>query len=347
MTTSSNGLDGLIDLDRKGVDIRPTLLRVLTDQYLQGVRHTPEEERQYVELALRLVGETDVITRAGVAARLAPHASAPRAIVLRLARDVLPVAEPILRYSPCLTAADCDAIARECGQLHADVIATRGATASMEEPVPARHSEPQGAAQAVAKVEVQELAELFFAAGSLERRLILLNLDYIAAPPPKPPAPLQRADIWRLESAALQHNTGATVRELETALGISNRQARRMVEDELGEPIVVAAKAMGLPADVLQRIILFMNPRVGQSVDRVYELANLYAEISAQAACRMVAILREADAADPRPQRDPLTWRAAAESARRALSEISRPAAPARDTLDLMRPTGTGPFGRR
>ena len=31
---------------------------------------------------------------------------------------------------------------------------------------------------------------------------------------------------------------------------------------------------MSLPADVLQRMLLFVNPRVGQSVDRVYELAD-------------------------------------------------------------------------
>ncbi len=87
------------------------------------------------------------------------------------------------------------------------------------------------------------------------------------------------------------------MRELERALGISYRQSRRIVEDELGEPIVVAAKAMSLPADVLQRIVLFMNPRVGQSVDRVYELAALYSEISVEAARRLVAILRAAEPA--------------------------------------------------
>jgi hypothetical protein len=110
---------------------------------------------------------------------------------------------------------------------------------------------------------------------------------------------------------------------------------------------------MNLPADVLQRIILFMNPRVGQSVDRVYELAALYNEISAEAANRMVAILRAADpAAGGKPQHERLTWRAAAESARRALSEISRAPTSARDastrdTLDLQRASATDRINRR
>jgi hypothetical protein len=113
-------------------------------------------------------------------------------------------------------------------------------------------------------------------------------------------------------------------------LGVSRAQARRIVDDELGEPIVVAAKAINLAADVLQRMLLFMNPRVGQSVNRVYELAELYSEISVDAARRMVAIWRDADEAESRPaqhdtaQHDTVAWRMVAENARRALSEVTR-----------------------
>ena len=128
------GFEGLIDLDRRGVDIRPTLLRVLTAQYLHRRAHTQDEDRQYTELTLRLLDETDVPTRAAVAARLATHAGAPRAIILRLARDVLTVAEPILRLSPQLAAADLDAIARERGRDYAAIIATR----AVPQPAPPR-----------------------------------------------------------------------------------------------------------------------------------------------------------------------------------------------------------------
>ncbi len=83
---------------------------------------------------------------------------------------------------------------------------------------------------------------------------------------------------------------------------------------------------MDMPADVLQRMLLFLNPKVGQSVDRVFELAALYGEISIEAARRLVGIWRDADAV---PSRKSLalraaTWHHAVENARRALSEISR-----------------------
>ena len=37
------------------LDIRSALLRVLTDLYLQRPSHTPEDERYYTELVLRLI----------------------------------------------------------------------------------------------------------------------------------------------------------------------------------------------------------------------------------------------------------------------------------------------------
>ena len=72
-------IEGLVDLAcRNGVDVRPTLLRVLTDLYVQTRSHTPAEEAQYVELALRLIESVDdAATRTVVAARLATYPRAP------------------------------------------------------------------------------------------------------------------------------------------------------------------------------------------------------------------------------------------------------------------------------
>ena len=54
--STSNLLDNLVDLAcRDGVDVRPTLLRVLTDLYIQKPIHSAEEETQFVELVLGLI----------------------------------------------------------------------------------------------------------------------------------------------------------------------------------------------------------------------------------------------------------------------------------------------------
>src|SRR6185295_9414906 len=93
------GLDGLMTLSRReGVDIRPTLLRVLTDLYVQASAHSADEERQFVELASRLIEEVDDATRAAVRARLAVYPATPAEILIGLHRShpdqLMPVAAP-------------------------------------------------------------------------------------------------------------------------------------------------------------------------------------------------------------------------------------------------------------
>src|SRR5260370_6075752 len=79
------GFDGLMTLSRReGVDIRPTLLRVLTDHYVQASVHSDDEERQFVELTSRLIDEVDCATRAGVRARLAIYPRTPPHALRRL-----------------------------------------------------------------------------------------------------------------------------------------------------------------------------------------------------------------------------------------------------------------------
>src|SRR5450756_1547725 len=79
-------LDGLVDLAcRDGVDIRPTLLRVLTDLYVQKPTHSADEETQYVELALGLIEAADAPTRAAVVVSLSAYRAAPVAILRKLA----------------------------------------------------------------------------------------------------------------------------------------------------------------------------------------------------------------------------------------------------------------------
>jgi hypothetical protein len=95
-------LEGLTDLGRSsGIDMRPTLLRVLTDLYVHRLSHTAEEERHYTELALRMLEAVDVPTRVAVAKRFSRYLSPPLRILQWLARD-LPVVAAELRAHPLL-----------------------------------------------------------------------------------------------------------------------------------------------------------------------------------------------------------------------------------------------------
>src|ERR1700760_1117826 len=96
------GFDGLMTLSRReGVDIRPTLLRVLTDLYVQASAHSADEERQFVELTSRLIDQVDDATRVAVRARLAIYPATPSEIMHKLGLQraqpgrTVPLASPI------------------------------------------------------------------------------------------------------------------------------------------------------------------------------------------------------------------------------------------------------------
>jgi hypothetical protein len=303
-TVSLSSLDGLTDLGlRGGIDMRPTLLRILTDLYVQRLKHTPEEERHYTELALRLLDTVDAATRAAVAVRLAHHLSPPLSVLQHLSRDLPEVAEPLRSHPLLQPPVPTPATARHAEQ---------GPSAAESEQAAADEDDDLfiDVASAVDPVVAGELNELFFAADANERRLILLNLDVVA--------PLSSHGISiardpsvseRLEAAALARSREDFARHLVRSLRIPRAQARRMVQDHLGEPIVAAAKALDVPRDALYRILLFVNSAVGHSVERVHSLAALYDEITMQAAEGMVAIwqaLQNNECAGTKYQ--PVTW---------------------------------------
>ncbi|HEX8810265.1 MAG TPA: hypothetical protein VF760_14860 [Xanthobacteraceae bacterium] len=270
------GLDRLARLAVPGdPDTRPTLLRVLTELYVQTPAHTADEEHHYTELALRLLDAADFSTRAAVAQRLAHYRSPPRRVVERLAADILNLngrRQPLWPSGSRMRDGD---LTREAP------IAVHAATA---------------------------LNELFFAANADERRLILLNLDVIA------PLSVGRTTLsheddlsGRLEAAVLSRNREAFAQHLAQALHISRPQARRVADDDLGEPIVTAAKALNMRRGELYRILLLVN--VGRSMARVQALSELHHELPSQSAEHMVAIWQSLPHVErPAERHRPMLW---------------------------------------
>jgi hypothetical protein len=268
------GFDGLTEPGLRGrIDVRPTLLLALTDLYVQKPTHTLDEQRHYVELALRLLEAVDAPTRAAVAARLARHNAPPLPVIERLTRDLPEIAAQL--HSPSLL------------RPPAIVSATTPARPNGERNPNAAVNVPGTIGADIAR----ELNELFFAANADARRLILLHLDFIA------PVPARRADISRdplagkrLEAAALARSRHGFAKQLTVLLQIPLRQALRIACDDLGEPIVVAAKVLNVPRELLYRILLFVNTAIGHSVERVHTLADLYDELPMPAAEDFVAM---------------------------------------------------------
>ncbi len=285
------GLDRLARFAVPGdPDMRPTLLRVLTELYVQKPTHTADEERHYTELALRLLDAADLSTRAAVAQRLAHYRSPPRRVVERLAGDFPKLNGQRQPFWPSSSTLRNGELTREAP------IAVRVATA---------------------------LNELFFAATSDERRIILLNLDVIA------PLSVGRGTLChedglsgRLEAAVLSRNREAFAQHLAQALHISRLQARRVADDDLGEPIVAAAKALNMRRGALYRILLFVN--VGRSVARIQALTELHHELPWQSAEHMVAIWQSLPNVDrPAERHRPMLWNDDSTTRPRTVSAIA------------------------
>ncbi len=279
-----DGLTGLAGLtDRTGVDTRPILLRVLTDLYVQKPSHTAAEERHYVELALRLIDVVDAATCVTVTEKLTAYGRGPAEILSRLATASRNAREQ--PQAPDAPPAD--------PWLEDDL----GIFEPISKPTsPSERKSP--AAIGTARDYVKE-RDAFFAANASTRRSILLNIDYATDTEHTPLA--QGTNVLRyLEQSALAGRFQEFTTLLQQALGTSRSLTGRIIADPSGEPFVVSAKALAVPTDVFQRILMFLNPNISHSVDRVYALSDLYAELPLPAALQVVAIWRTADGIETR-----------------------------------------------
>jgi hypothetical protein len=244
---------------------------VLTDLYVQASAHSGDEERQFVELASRLIEEVDDATRAAVRSRLAVYPATPVEILdqlgLRRSRpgQIMPVAAAIPTAAP-------------------ETAPARAPTEAQLRMASNLSMRPNDAA---------EISDMFFAASASERALILHNLTEtpLKAAARIPAARAARA-IQTLEMAAFAEDVESFALEVGEALILPARIATQVVNDPGGEPLACAARALDMPGAAFQRVLMFLNPEFGSSVHNVYRLSRLYDRLSERSALVMLAAWR-------------------------------------------------------
>ena len=265
-------LDGLMTLSRReGVDIRPTLLRVLTDLYVQAGKHSSDEERQFVELTSRLIDQVDDATRAAVRARLAIYPNAPAETLRKLGLKPLSHENsvPVAREIPPPPVVPAQPSPLSDAQLRMQ------ANLSMQ---------PKDAA---------EIHDMFFRASASERALILHNLaETPLRASARIPAGRAARAVETLEMAAFATDLENFTLEISETLILPARVAAQVVNDLGGEPLACAARALAMPSAVFQRVLLFLNPAIGTSVHHVFRLSRLYDRLSERSALVMLAAWR-------------------------------------------------------
>lgn len=273
--------DGLMHLaKREGVDVRPTLLRVLTDLYVQAPGHSAEEQQHYVELASRLIGQVDEATRAAVRARLATYSDTPGEI-----RKLLGLAQPAALPSSVM---------------------------NPEPPAPAGPEQRATASPARLSMQPHDAAsidDMFMRAAPAERIQILRSLE---ASPLKPAARIEPHRAGRaiavLERAAIARDQAGFAAELSDVLLLPASVGDRIVFDGSGEPLACAAKALAMPGEIFERVLLFLKPEWSCSVVSVFRLARLYDSLGEHVALIMLSVWRGAIVAQTKAKYRPALY---------------------------------------
>ena len=302
------GFDGLMTLSRReGVDIRPTLLRVLTDLYVQASTHSSDEARQFVELTSRLIDEVDDATRAAVRARLAIYPGTPAEILGKLGVRPVDPDRPV----PLAEASGSRPLAPSEVRPLSEAEMRLATGLSMQ---------PRDAA---------EIYDLFFRANASERVAILHSLadTPLKAAPRIPEARASRA-IETLEMAAFAVDVENFTLELGETLILPARVAAQVVNDPGGEPLAAALRALDMPSPVFQRVLLFLKPDFGSSVHTVYRLSRLYDRLSERSALVMLAAWRGSTLATARAKFRPTLYDDERQRARSGSAQARSPVQP-------------------
>lgn len=315
-------LEGLLSLSRsEGIDIRPTLARVLTDLYLAATPPIEADTVRYIELMRNLLPQIDIETRLIIAEKLAPSPDSPGVLIDMLLADADPVSVVVLAQSAKVTPAQvwsrldgADRLVLTAIAARSDLdiamvraIAARRVTTAAEA-LAANVSAPidrsvvehlaltPGARRAVALslanrpgFDAALLAPLALDLPAAPRRALVAA--YIADPrrraigrEPRLEAP--QLVLQTLETAALSGDADAFDRHLAALFEVEPAAIEPLVA--CPDLLAMALTAIGMPADQAIRTIMFACPATGRSVIAIREIDALLHDANRVAATRLV-----------------------------------------------------------
>jgi uncharacterized protein (DUF2336 family) len=306
-------LQGLTRLaETNNLEMRTVLLRVMTDLHLSRAHHTAEETRQFEEIFLGLLPHLEESARATIATKFATSPQAPdRVLAGLIERGGAPAAE-ILKYSTVLSRktllraamqGDVDMALAIAGRSDLDEMMVTG-LASRREPevlrrlalnpaapisrdvfrlmAPyARTDEKFGRALCQRNPDMRDLAPLFLWASHLQRAAVLLEAktSILASIDARDPNLIERATAQEIERAATAGDWPLFGAILARCLGCSLGQARAILADRLGEPLVIALGSLFLTAEQVTRILMCPGAPVAHSFERIQSLIQLLRQL--------------------------------------------------------------------
>jgi uncharacterized protein (DUF2336 family) len=318
-----SGLEGLVALGKDGgLNMKPILLRVVTDQFVSKPRHPAADIRQYEELALQLIPEVDVASAAAIAKRLGGHPDAPGSVIDKLldkspevAAAVFAAAAPVERAKLTERAewgslAEAIAIAgrKNLDAMTAAALARRQETevlcalaANRDAPLDAHatsyllqrgRTDRELGLVLLARTDLAlDKSPLFILANSEQRVEMLAAAGRIVEGERGKTKRMPQPDLEALADLAAAEKWGLFAIEFAMRLGCDPRGVQAILRDKSGEPLAVALAALGMPAAEAARIFLSSEPGISHSVDRVRTLTRITSDLPVNAARRLMSAM--------------------------------------------------------
>jgi hypothetical protein len=339
-------LHGLLAIAREeGLDMKPVLLRVLTDLYVAAPHHSQDEVIQFREIAGQMIPHVDEPTALVVACKLASYVHTPPALAETLvargddaARITLGDAVWLPRslmlehaaHSDRLLAAAVAARGDLDGALmrlllsrnEAVIDVTLAGNTSLQLPhdvkdeLLARGREENAVALALlarSDLTGADKAVLFPAADRDTRLQIIEDAVRLAHLSGRTRHQRHAPEdfITALESAAINGSDSAFRAVLALGLGCAVEKLGPVLDDRSGETLAVVLAAVGVDDEFAARIFMFRDPLIGHSTQRVFSLIEMMRRLPWAAAERITAAMLGLEgtpvrASGPRAPAEPL-----------------------------------------
>jgi hypothetical protein len=316
-------LSGFLDVSRiEQLDLKPVILRVQTDLYLQATRYDRAVRDTFSALACGLIPIVDEETARVVAAKLGPHPETPRPVLEALAarggavRTALGRAAETVPVRPGLTAslASLPGLRREAledlsrdGRPEVDLALAENREITLTgAPLRrlvdrARGDFPLARALLTrSDAAPSDLAPLYLHADPARREAIARAVEATAALRPSPPVPRSLGPT--LTALSADRDVPAFVATLAESMGVPVDFITAVAEpDARYDLLALAMRAAGLHEEEAVTVFLTLNEGVARSTDRVFALVALFRALSRAVARDLLAAVLDTPLAERSP----------------------------------------------
>ena len=311
------GLKSLSETSR--LDMKPVMMRVLTDLFVSKPHHAPDDVVQFAEISARILDQVDEDTLELVARKLGPHPQTPdslrvwlmhhggrtaaalietskdvdRAQLMAAANGAAPLAEAAARRAD-LDAQLVSALVRRPENSVALALTQNSAVALGPEEMRgfiqrARNDKTLAHALMARGVAAHDAAPLFLHASAELRGEILraareIGQGAIGAVDDGPLSPA----LMDIEKAACGRDWSRFAFALSLRLGVRIEEARKIMGDASGEALALALAAIEAPTSLVTRIFLCREPAIAHSYSAVRKLADLAESVTTTEARRII-----------------------------------------------------------